>query len=97
MGPKKWEHTNGMQEYTNNNMELTRAPLDRVKTALVVGNYEIETSNEDGIKYHESHCATSKLQAPTKEMFKNDPRRLYMEFRDFWIEEVGGGVKTSLL
>ena len=53
-------------------MELTRAPLDRVKTVLAVGNYEIKTSNDKRTKYHERHCATSKLHAPTKEIFKNE-------------------------
>ena len=55
MAPKMWEHTNGMQKHTNNNIEISRAPQDRVKTVLAVGNYEIEISNDDGIKYHESH------------------------------------------
>ena len=72
MGPKTWEHTNGMQKHTNNNIEISRAPLDRVKTVLAVGNYKIKISNDDRMKYHESHCTSSKLQAMSKEMFKTE-------------------------
>ena len=72
MGPKKLEHTNGLQKHTTNNIEISRAPLDRVKRVLTVGNYEIKTSNDNGIKYHESHCTSSELQAMSKEIFKTE-------------------------
>ena len=70
MGPKTWKHTNGMQKHTNNNIEISRAPQDRVKTVLAVGNYEIEISNDDGIKYHERHRTSNATQAMSKENFK---------------------------
>ena len=66
MSPKIWETTDGMQEHTNNTMELTRTPLDRGKTVHAVGNHEIKTSNDDNIRHHKRHSATSELLAQTK-------------------------------
>ena len=64
------KNSNGMQKHTNNNIEISRAPQDRVKTVLAVGNYETEISNDDGIKYHERHRTSNALQAMSKENVK---------------------------
>ena len=66
MGPRIWETTNVMQKHTINTMELTRTPLDQGKMVHAVGNYEIETSNDDKIRHHKRHSATSELLAQTK-------------------------------
>jgi hypothetical protein len=69
-----WETRNGMQEHIQPNPETTGTPLDQEEKVHTNKNYEIKTSNDNGMRRHGSHIPASKPPTSTR---KSKPNELF--------------------